>query len=57
MSPFHSENLTDIIAKDADEFTAFRSPGSAEHDPEYIEVGCFPTRKKAKEFLDSLEID
>jgi hypothetical protein len=54
---FDSKNLTDIVAKDAYEFVALRSPSSAEHDPGYAELGRFPTRKKAEEFLNSLEIE
>ena len=54
MSPFDSENLTDIVAKDADGFIAFRSSDSAEHDPDYREVGRFPTREQAEEFLVSV---
>lgn len=55
MSPFDSENLTGIVAKDADEFIAFRSPDSAEHDPDYRELARFPTREKAEEFLVSVD--
>jgi hypothetical protein len=53
MSPFDSENLTELVARDGQEFIALRSPDSAEHDPDYRELGRFPTRKKAEEFLDS----
>jgi hypothetical protein len=53
MSPFDSENLTELVAQDGQEFIALRSPDSAEHDPDYIELGRFPTRKKAEDFLDS----
>ena len=55
MSPFDSENLTEIIAPDGDAFIAIRSPDSAEHDPDYREFGRFPTREKAEEFLASVE--
>jgi hypothetical protein len=51
MSPSHSEDLTEFILKDDDQFIAVRSPGSAEHDPDYKELGRFPTRAKAEEFL------
>jgi hypothetical protein len=57
MSPFDSQNLTELVAQDGQEFIALRSPSSAEHDPDYIELGRFPTRKKAEEFLDSVETD
>jgi hypothetical protein len=34
-----------------------QSPASAEHDPDYREVGRFPTREKAEEFLASVEAE
>jgi hypothetical protein len=51
MSPCHSEDLTEFIGQEGAEFVAFRSPDSAEHDPDYEELGRFPTRGKAEEFL------
>jgi hypothetical protein len=51
MSPCHSEDLTEFILKDGDQFIAVRSPDSAEHDPDYEELGRFPTRANAEEFL------
>jgi len=57
MSPCHSEDLTEIIAPDGSEFIAIRSPSSAEHEPDYQELGRFPTRVKAEEFLASVEVD
>ena len=55
MSPFDSENLTELIEQDGSGFVAIRSPGSAEHQPDYRDVGRFPTREKAEEFLASLD--
>jgi hypothetical protein len=55
MTPFKSEDLTELIEQDGAEFVAFRSPESAEHDPDYRELGRFPTRAKAEEFLASGE--
>jgi hypothetical protein len=57
MSPFQSEDLTGLIERDGTEFVAIRSPDSAEHDPDYREVGRFPTRAKAEEFFASVEIE
>ena len=56
MSPFDNHNLTDIIEQDGSEFIAIRSPNSAEHDPDYRELGRFPTHEAALEFL-SAEFD
>ena len=55
MSPSHSEDLTEFIEQDGDEFVAIRSPDTAEHDPDYREVGRFPTQERAKEFLASID--
>jgi hypothetical protein len=57
MSPSHSEDLTEFIERDGDEFVAIRSPDTAEHDPDYRELGRFPTRIKAEEFLASYQVD
>jgi hypothetical protein len=56
-SPVDSEDLTEIVKQEGPDFVALRSPSSAEHDPDYIEVGRFPTRKKAEEFLATLETE
>jgi hypothetical protein len=56
LTPYNSEDLTELIEQDASEFVALRSPASAEHDPDYCEVGRFPTRAKAEEFLASTEL-
>jgi hypothetical protein len=56
MTPFESENLTEIVEQDGEEFVAIRSPDTAEHDPDYRELGRFPTREKAEEFLASVDI-
>ena len=55
MTPFHSEDLTELVAPEGKEFIALRSPDTAEDDPEYRELGRFPTRAKAEEFLTRYE--
>ncbi len=57
MSPCHSEDVTEFIERDGDEFVAIRSPDTAEHDPDYRELGRFPTRESAEEFLASVEAE
>jgi hypothetical protein len=57
MSPFQSEDLTELIERQGDEFVAIRSPDSAEHDPDYREVGRLPTRAKAEEFFATVEME
>jgi hypothetical protein len=56
MTPYNSEDLTELIERDGNEFVAIRSPDSAEHDPDYREVGRFPTLAQAEEFLTSTEL-
>lgn len=55
MSPFDSENLTELIEQDGKEFVAIRSPDSAEDDPDYEEIGRFPTLAQAEEFFAEFE--
>ena len=57
MTTIRSEDLTDLIEQEGSEFVVMRSPDTAEHDPDYEEVGRFPTRAKAEEFLVSTELD
>jgi hypothetical protein len=57
MSPFDSNDLTEIIEQAGADFIVLRSPDTAEHDPDYEELARFPTRDKAEEFLASFEAD
>jgi predicted nucleic acid-binding Zn-ribbon protein len=54
MSPYDSDDLTITIEACADEFVVLRSPKTAEHSPDYYELGRFPTREKAQGFLGDL---
>lgn len=51
MSPYDSDDLTEIIEEDGGEFVVLRSSETAEHDPAYCELGRFPTRQQAEAFL------
>jgi hypothetical protein len=51
MSPLESDDLTEVIAPDDDEFVVLWSPETAEHDADYRELGRFPTRAEAEAFL------
>lgn len=55
MCPTKSEDLTELIEQCDKEFIVLRSPDTAEHAPDYEELGRFPTRLKAEAFLDSYE--
>ena len=56
MTPFKSEDLTGLVEQEGVEFVVLRSPESAEHDPDYRELGRFPTRAQAEEFLATAEL-
>lgn len=53
MTPFDSQNLTKLILQEDNQFIALRSPDTAEDEPDYEELGRFPTRAAAEEFLSS----
>jgi hypothetical protein len=55
MTPYGRGSLTEIIEQNGGEFVAICSPDTAEHDLDYRELGRFPTREKAEEFLTSAE--
>jgi hypothetical protein len=55
MSPVRSEDLTELIEQEGQEFVVLRSPDTAEHDPDYRELGRFSTRIRAEEFLATYE--
>ena len=51
MSPVDSDDLTEIIIKDGDEFVVPRSPETAEHCANYQKLGQFPTLAAVEAFL------
>jgi len=53
MSPYESDDLTEIIERNGGEFVVLWSPETAEHDPDYRELGRFSTRAEAEAFLAS----
>jgi hypothetical protein len=53
MTPYDSEELTTLIEEEGKEFIVLRSPETAEHKPDYRELGRFPSREKALEFLSA----
>ena len=54
-TPLDSDDLTVLVEPDGSEFVVLRSPDTAEHDPDYEEIGRFPTRAKAEAFMTSVE--
>jgi hypothetical protein len=57
MTSYKGEDLTELVEQDGGDFVAIRSPDTAKHDPDYRELGRFPTREKAEEFLASVEME
>jgi hypothetical protein len=53
MTPHESEELTTLIEEEGKEFVVLWSPETAEHEPDYRELGRFPSREKALEFLSA----
>ena len=51
MSPVDSDELTEVIEPDGDQFVVLWSPETAEHDPAYCELGRFATHAEAEAFL------
>ena len=51
MSPYESDDLTTVIEPCGNEFVVLWSPGTAEHEADYRELGRFPTRAQAEELL------
>ena len=53
MSPYGSEDLTEIIEPRDGAFVVLRSPETAEHEPDYRELAIFPTQEQALSYLRS----
>src|SRR5438552_16494504 len=53
MSPFQSEELTTLIEEEGKQFIVLWSPETAEHEPDYRELGRFPSREQALRFLSA----
>ena len=51
MSPYESDDLTDVIEKRDGEYVVLRSPETAEHQPAYRKLGSFRTKKEAERWL------
>ena len=55
ISPYDSDNVTEMIKRQGRRFVVFRSPEWAEDAPKYNEIGAFRTREEAEEFLETAE--
>jgi hypothetical protein len=52
MSPFKSDDLTEIITVEDGLYVVFQSPETAEHKPGYRKLGSFPTLAAAQACLE-----
>jgi hypothetical protein len=52
MSPYESDDLTEIIVQRESAFFVLRSSGSAGHSPRYRKIAHFADRKAAESFLN-----
>ncbi len=55
ISPYDSEERTQIVERRGAGFVVLRSPDSAEHSPDYAEIASFPTMKEAETFMESAD--
>ena len=53
MSPYESDDLTEVIEERAGAFVVLRSPETAEHAPDYCEIAKFSTQEQAETYLTS----
>jgi len=51
MSPYNSDDLTEMVVPEGDKFIVLWSPETAEHTADYRELGRFTTRAEAEAFL------
>ena len=51
MSPFKSDDLTEVIEPRGTQFAVLVSPATAEYSPDYSELAVFPMRHQAQFYL------
>jgi hypothetical protein len=54
MTPYESDDLTEVVSEEGGEFVVLRSPETAEHYADYRESGRFASRTQAEAFLADL---
>jgi len=57
MSPFNSDDLTNVIRQRDGVFLVLRSPDTAEDAPFYKEIASFKFREHAEEFVEQVLCD
>jgi hypothetical protein len=51
MSPYESDDLTEIVHRRGDSFIILQSSIQAEHAPEYLEIAAFSSLEEAEAYL------
>ncbi len=51
MSPYKSDDLTEVVEPEGGKFVVLVSPETAEYDPDYQQIASFPSRTAAEAFL------
>lgn len=57
MTPCMSDDLTTLINREGPHFIVLCSPEAAEDDPDYRELGRFPTEEQAVAFLSAEKVE
>ena len=57
MSPFNSDDLTNVIRQRDSNFLVLQSPDTAEDTPSYKEIASFKVREHAEEFVEHILCD
>lgn len=55
IAPYDANDLKFSIIKRAHNYVVLRSPDTAEHRPDYVEIAGFPTREFAEAYIIALD--
>jgi hypothetical protein len=53
MSPYDSDDLTEVIEEIEGVFVVQRSPDTAEHKPDYAEIARLESAEQARKFMEA----
>jgi hypothetical protein len=55
MSPYESDDLTEVVERRGGTFVVLQSSEAAEHTPSYRELAEFSTREQADAYLETVD--
>jgi hypothetical protein len=55
ISPYDADDLTFLVTESPGEYAVLRSPETAEHTPDYVEVAKFSTRESADAYVAEVD--